>query len=491
MSTPMYSGWTMPRKEGLFGLTTSMTFAFLALVIVSIVVMGVGGLVPGVVFTALWVVGVIPLLMRYDGRTVYEMVVTRVQFAFLKRQGKTRYVSGPFSRVPGGRYRLPGVLSRTKMREYTSAGGRRFGIIHDPAKAYYTIIFRVWAQGDEAVDQNVIDDHIYHWGSYLAFLGQEGDVVGATAVVETIPATGNRVRNEVAQITRREAPALAQQVMVEAAQIQSRGRIEVESRLALTFKATTTERRKNWEDEAVVIAQRLPALAANLATAGLVVREMTPEEIIAYTRRAYDPSCQVDLERAGFTAQSHGVEWEDAGPAAAEQTPIYYKHDGAVSATWEMMEPPRGSVSDRILRPLLAPNEDVPYKRVAICYRPHTASAAAKIVDEDYSDALTAVRGSRKETASARMLNRVAATEQARQEEARGHGVSRFGILITITEPNEKEMPNAEAVMKSLSQQARLRIRRRYASQQISFAASLGVGVHLPENLTAAGMIQQ
>ena len=53
MSTPMYSGWTMPRKEGLFGLTTSMTFAFLALVIVSIVVMGVGGLVPGVVFTAL------------------------------------------------------------------------------------------------------------------------------------------------------------------------------------------------------------------------------------------------------------------------------------------------------------------------------------------------------------------------------------------------------------------------------------------------------
>lgn len=128
---------------------------------------------------------------------------------------------------------------------------------------------------------------------------------------------------------------------------------------------------------------------------------------------------------------------------------------------------------------------------MAICYRPHTASAAAKIVDEDYSDALTAVRGSRKETASARMLNRVAATEQARQEEARGHGVSRFGILITITEPNEKEMPNAEAVMKSLSQQARLRIRRRYASQQISFAASLGVGVHLPENLTAAGMIQQ
>jgi hypothetical protein len=51
-------------------------------------------------------------------------------------------------------------------------------------------------------------------------------------------------------------------------------------------------------------------------------------------------------------------------------------------------------------------------------------------------------------------------------------------------------LPNAEEVMKSLTQRARMQIRRRYASQQISFAAGLGIGVLIPEHLSATAKTQ-
>lgn len=485
-----YSGWQIPRSEGLFGLSTGATVGVICGAIISIICFATGGPLFGAIITAMWVCCGAPLLIRVDGRSLYEITVTRWQFMRLKKKGLTKYISGPLSKVPGGHYMLPGVLATTRLHEYTSPGGRRFGIIHNPQKNEYTIIFRVWPQGDEAVDQDVTNQNIFQWGSYLAYLGSEGDIVGATAVVETIPSTGQRVRQEVASITSPSSPRLAQQIMAEAADIQATGRLETHARLALTFTATTNERRRHWQDQAVVIGQRLPALASNLQSAGLVVREMTKDEIVQVAARSYSPARAEEIEQAAFTQEGHGLGWEDAGPGAAEQTPTLYKHDGAVSTTWEMREPPRGSVTDKVLRSLLAPNPDLPRKRVALCYRPHSAAEAAKIVDDDYSDALQAVRGSRKATPSAQAMIRLASTEQATKEEARGHGVSRFGILLTITETDEAKIPNADAVLKSLSQQARIKIRRRYGSQQISFAAGLGLGVLIPEHVSTAGMMQ-
>jgi hypothetical protein len=167
-----------------------------------------------------------------------------------------------------------------------------------------------------------------------------------------------------------------------------------------------------------------------------------------------------------------------------------------------MRTPPRGYVPQHVLRSLMSKNEDVPFKRVAICYRPHSGAEAAKIVDRDANNKREKVKQERqhRKTSRASSERDAAAADQARHAEALGHGLTRFGMLITVTEPapslredgsmSELKLPNAEEVMKSLTQRARMQIRRRYASQQISFAAGLGIGVLIPEHLSATAKTQ-
>jgi hypothetical protein len=62
--------------------------------------------------------------------------------------------------------------------------------------------------------------------------------------------------------------------------------------------------------------------------------------------------------------------------------------------------------------------------------------------------------------------------------------VTRFGALVTITEPLRGDLPRIEAITRDLSTQARLKIRRCYRYQSAAFAASLGCGVILPEHAT-------
>lgn len=498
-----YGGWTVPRSEGLFGMTTPMTVAFFIWIVVLIIGFQFLGIVVALIWVLLGVGAGVALMLRPQGRSIVEWVYLTMAFYKARKKGRTSYRSGPFSQVAGGRYRLPGALAKTQMHEGVTVGGRPFGMIHNPVTDEYTIVFRVWPQGDELVDATTADVWVDMWGSYLASLGSEGDVVGVTAVVETFPATGVTVRSEVTAMVSEQAPQLAQQIMVEAAQMQSTQTLAMDARLAITFKATTAVRRKEPKEQATELGRRIPLLLQRLSIAGLRAREMTHAEIVTVVKRAYDPGSQEDMERAATTAAGHGLTWADAGPAACEQTTAHYFHDGAVSSTWEMVEPPRGYVTSDILKGLLEKKADVPRKRIALCYRPHTAGEAASIVDKDAVDARQATKQERqrKGVASARKEQRELAAETARQAEALGHGLTRFGVLMTLTEPardldrdgvavGEDRMPNAEAVLKSLTQQARLLVRRRYASQQISFAAGLGVGVLIPEHLSAAAMVQ-
>ena len=125
---------------------------------------------------------------------------------------------------------------------------------------------------------------------------------------------------------------------------------------------------------------------------------------------------------------------------AAEEFFDRYSHDGARSVTWEMDTAPAGAVDEGVLRRLLAPNAEVPRKRVAIFYRPHTAADAVKIVDSDFKDALAAEQSGKGLTSAAATI-KVESTARAREEQARGHGLVRFGLLVTVTEPFDGDLP--------------------------------------------------
>lgn len=496
-----YGGWTVPRSEGLLGMSTGMTIALfpwlLGMIILPQISWGLAGL-----WLVVGLLVALGMMLKIEGRTLVEWIGLIVGFQKKKKKGLTKYSSGPFSRRAGGHYELPGVLSRFEVHAAQTSGAQEFAMLHYPDMDEYTVIFRVWPQGLGGVDIDTVNGWVDQWGAVLTGWGDDNDIVAATAVVETFRSSGMKVRNEVARITSADAPRLAQEIMVEAAELQSRQSIDMEARVAITIKADTEAKKRDWEIAATDLGRRVPQMMRGLRECGMEAQAMQEEEIVTFVKRAYSSSSQVDMELAAAEAGGHGVSWLDAGPESAEENLTSYVHDGAVSSTWEMKAPPRGYVPHTVLNALMRKNEDCAVKRVAVCYRPHGGAEAAKLVDQDANNKAEAVKQQRqrKKFASAKSEQDAVAANDARYAEAMGHGLVRFGILVTITEPapaltpagelTESKLPNAEAVMKSLSQRARLQIRNRYASQQISFAASLGVGVSIPEHVTGAAKAQ-
>ena len=193
-------------------------------------------------------------------------------------------------------------------------------------------------------------------------------------------------------------------------------------------------------------------------------------------------AAQADVEAAGEDIASTQT-WDKAGPISHLDCWDHYVHDAARSVTWEMDAAPRGAVLETGLEELLRPRPDVPRKRVAIVYRLHSAGAAAKMVDSDYRDALAAEQTERG-IASASASIRVANTQAARQEQAHGAGLTRFGVLVTVTDRLDADMPGIEASVQAMAAASRLGVRRCYGYQASAFAASLGIGLILPEHST-------
>ncbi|MCX5042499.1 hypothetical protein OG921_04845 [Aldersonia sp. NBC_00410] len=479
----LYTGWTKPRSAGLFGMTWATTLTCGVLVVVSMLTMMFAG--PKIGLGVLVVSGLIvtPLVWTREGRSGYEVSSLRVQWHRGRGSGSHIYRSGVFSEIPGGKTRLPGLLAPTKLYEGTDIAGWTFGMIHMPATHCYTVVLRAWPSGDEPVDQSVINGWVAEWGIALASMGQTSDVPQVAVVIDTIPETGNKLLGAVRRLIHPDAPELASETLYQSAEMHVSETVGLECRLAVTFTATTDARRKDPAEQAVEIGRRLPGLCAAMQTAGVALRPMPAAEVIAFVRRSFDPAAQLALEHADLAGNSHGLDWSDAGPVAAEERFDHYLHDGAQSVTWEMDTAPIGAVDEGVLRRLLAPNAEIPRKRVALFYRPHTAGDAVKIVDMDFRDALAAEQ-SGKGLAAASASIKVEHTGRAREEQARGHGLVRFGLLITVTEPLDGDLPAVEAITRDLAVQCRLKIRRTYRYQAAAFAASLGVGVILPDHAT-------
>lgn len=493
-----YGGWTVPRTEGLFGMTGAMTLAFFPWLLGMMLLPQVSWLLAGL-WAAAGVLTGVGLLLKVEGRTLVEWIGLTMSFRKKKKKGLTRFTSGPFSRRAGGHYELPGVLGRFVPYDCLTNGGQRFTMLHYPDRDEYTIVLRVWPQGVGVADTEVVDGWVDQWGAVLAGFGEDADVAGATATVETFRSSGMKVRNEVARVTSATAPTLAQEVMVEAAELQSNQSIDMEARVAITIKADSDVKRRDPDAMARDLGPRVPEWMKRLTACGMQTQAMNEAEIVTFVKRAYSSASQVDMELAGSDPEGHGVSWADAGPEQAEESLTSYEHDGAVSSTWEMRTPPRGYVPSSVLSALMRKNEDAPIKRVSICYRPHSGAEAAKLVDQDANNKSEKVKQERqtRKFAKAKSEQDAVAANNARYAEALGHGLTRFGILITVTTPadgsgdaRKSKLPDLDAVTKSLSQRTRLQIRKRYASQPISFAAALGVGVLIPEHISGLSKAQ-
>ncbi|MFD6548076.1 SCO6880 family protein, partial [Bacillus cereus] len=254
----LYHGWTKPRNTGLFGATWAATIIGFVLVISVMVTMMFAGFGTGVVVATIATVVAAPLVWSRDGRSGYEMTVLRMQWIRARRRKENIYRGGLFSELPGGKAFLPGIMAPTKLYEGEDAAGFRFGMIHMPAKHCYTVVLRAWPQGDEAVDQSLINNWVGEWGVVLAAMGQTSDIVAVVPVIDTVPETGNRLLAEVDRNTAPNAPALAQHSMYDLAESLPTEQVQLEARIAVTFRATTDARKKDPSEQAVEISRRLP-----------------------------------------------------------------------------------------------------------------------------------------------------------------------------------------------------------------------------------------
>ncbi len=481
MSPRMYGRWEQPRSAGFFGLTWGVSLLGLGLIIAvmvsfmitrSLQVTGLGLLCAAVVF--------VPLAVTRNGRTGWELLLLRIQFSRARSHGELTYRSGRFSRLPG-LAKLPGLLADSRLTEYETPGGKRFAMLHIRRSDHYTVIMRVIPRGKELVDQAQIDSWVDGYGQFLAAQSRGGEVVAVTAVLDNTVETRLKQSREVTRLIREEAPAFAKAVMREAAADSGGIGVRIEARIAITYRAIGKGGiRRDQAEQAREIGQRLQSVLSQLARAGLPATPLQAWEVLGLVRSRYDLAAQRDVEAAGPQIVDTQT-WDSVGPLAHQDRWDHYVHDGARSITWEMDGAPRGAVMEAVLEELLRPRPDIPRKRVALVYRLHSAAEATSLVDSDFRDAIAAEQTERGiSSASARI--RVGNTSAAREEQARGAGLTRFGLLVTTTDHLDADLAGIEASVKGMAAASRLTLRRCYGYQAAGFAASLGIGLILPEH---------
>lgn len=494
-----YGNWRRPQSPGLGGLGLLGTgvlmgglLAVVGLLCVSVVAAGVGVLVVAVVLA--------PLLVKdRHGRNGVQKLSARLAWAQGRSRGWRVYRSGPLGRARGGRFQVPGLGAAMTAVDARDGFNRPFVLLHHPATGHCSTVIETSPDGNDLVDEDQIDQWVAHFGGWLASLGQETGLVGASVTIETAPDTGHRLEREVNGHVDPGSPALARQVMAEIVEAYPAGSASITCRIALTWSRTAAfgGGRRSVEEMGIEIGNRLPGLTGPLAAAGAGSAEpMTTAQLAAAVRVAFEPSVHALVEEAG--AGNAGIEWADAGPSAHEETPTHYWHDGATSVTWAMSGAPRGLVFSNVLAKLLAPHREIARKRVTLLYRPHDAAAGAELVERDRRDAHFAAQASGRRRATARSVVSVQAAEQAAAEEARGAGLTRFGMVVTATvigtdrnDIDRNRVHQVESIVDSLGTTARIVLRRQWGSQAAGFLAGLPLGLVLPAHLKIPESIRE
>ncbi|MDH6700075.1 SCO6880 family protein [Streptomyces griseoviridis] len=475
-----YGNFRKPRTSGLRGLSlgaTMLLFAGLIAVVLTTLVSAYAALALGLVL----VVATAPLAVRdRHGRTLMQRGAVRLAWWRSTSAGGHLYRSGPTGRTGFGSCRLPGLAAESVLTEAQDGYSRPFAMITIPSTGHHAVVISCDADGAALVDEQQVDTWVAHWGQWLSALGAEPGLVAASVSVESAPDSGVRLQQEIAANTAAGAPDLATEMLREVLAAYPAGSAQIATRITLTYSgaARAGSPRRSVEDMALHIGTRLPGLTAGLSMTGAgTAVPMTATELAEAVRVAYDPTVSTLVEEAR-AAGGTGLTWDQAGPMAAQESWDHYRHDGAYSVTWAMTEAPQGEVFSNVLTSLVQPNRDIARKRITLLYRPHSRAEGARVVQQDYKNALFNAQQS--QIGQARDDAEVSAARRTTEEQAQGHGVIRFGMLITATVGSAADLPKAAAAVDNLAPAARIAVRPVYGSQAAAFAAALPLGLVLP-----------
>lgn len=489
-----YGGWRRPASPGVGPLKLIPTIAVMAGLGATLLVSMIAGLWWALAFAAVAAVTAGPAVVPYRGRTLYAEWSKAARWRRHVRRGRHLYRSGLAGVAPSGTRALPGLLAKARVWEAADALGRDFALVEIPAARQWAVVLRVAAQGGALVDTDTNDVWVASWGEYLALLGQEGGVVQAAAVVETVPDAGALLASHVATRVRDDAPTFARRVALAAAHELPVDVAETIGYVTLTFseRGLGIDHKpgaRGSEQTAAAVAEeigrRLPGLSVALKDAGASEGvPLTAAQLARRVREAYDPAVTAELAEAEAAGLPIHVSWDDAGPSAHDETATSYRHDSGLSRTYEALSVPPGVVRDSLMERLMGPVRAAPRKRVTLLYRPVDAGRTAETVDRDYKSAINRA-GRRKGLVHAHDSADLRAARQATEEEADGAGVVAFSLLVTVTVPDGPaqagEFDRACTTVERAGRGARFRLSPVRGAQAAAFAAALGIGLSLPD----------
>jgi hypothetical protein len=486
---PRYGGWHQVASPGVGPFGLFATVAGIAGLVAAFLAGTVAGPVVGLLLAVAAVAGVAPLVVHTrDGRTGYGAAAARVGFGWARLRRRSRYTPA----MLGGRVAMgwsgpcptPGLLARSQLRGVIVPLWEEVGVLRTRANRW-TVLFECPVPTADLVDPDTLAGWTESWGHWLASLPHQAQVHAATVTIETGPDNGRALAGEAARLHHPSAPALAGAFLDEVGATWPGQSLTSRVWVAVIFTTARPGSRPASPGQMCdLVTERVAGLCASLAraTGAGAAAPMTPGQLVALTRSAYDPDAAGMFDAADAQGIEHGLTWAQAGPVAADEAWDHYRHDGAVSVTWKMTSAPAGEVPATVLAPLLDPTPGLTRKRVTLIYRHHTAAEAARIADADLRTAASRA-GERRGQPRAEHAAALARARAAADDTAAGAGLTRLSLLVTATVASPAQLPAARGIVEQLGAASRLVLRPCYGSQAAAFTAALGLGV-LPSDVT-------
>lgn len=477
-----------PQTTGLGGLSMKVTILIGITFMVSMVFIWANQWKLAFMAAAIGAVLIGLVNLRVAGRSVASHMQLAWQRFRRNGRGENLYVAGQDSRIPGGRFSLPGVLARQELVSSEDSTGRPYAVAVDRANNQATVFFSLQLTGavdrtGEERDQNTAD-----WARFEAGLSLSGDVVSCVTVVANRPATGQLAEQEVRQQVKDDAPALARKIMGEAASMLSVGGGELEAHMALTFKI---DRIAGDDDDEFVrqMDYRIPNIYPQLSWAGIRAEPMDYEEVVSRAHTFFNPSSETLFEQIRVEGRQHHLDWENAGPTWALADNKLYAHENCRSVSWEMIEAPSSTFEDTALTPLARHNAHVPRSRMAMIYEPVPASRGMKMVEREHKDALVGMNSSKSITKIGATV-RAEETESARRAVARGAQMGLRSLLFTATMGPDEDINRVTSAVEQAGSQASIRLHQMTGMHDAGFELSAGLGVTPEMRGTTSGLLR-
>lgn len=502
-----YGGATRPQSSGLFGVGSAGFFIICAGGLFGLLCMLL--LSWKVAVPIFLLVGAGYVLLRVRNRrkqTMLQAAGIASAYSSGRRGGRTSYRSGPASPHPWGTTALPGVLANSELLSIPGAYGEDIAVIHYPRLGHYVAVLTSTPDGMDMRDPYQRNLQVGYWAAFQTRLCSMRELAGAQFVVEASPDTGARLRRDLAERASDTATEVELKAMEQVANTYPQASPSVQQWTALTFSSNLGHdgERRSQREVLKWLATRLPGIARDLSATGAgEVRAVTPEELCEEIRSAYDPTVASLLDSAALDGGAK-LSWTQVGPTTHEDQPWYYEHNGNISTSWLVTDPPQGEVYAGALRDMLEPAEGIDRKRFVLFLRPYDSARAQRLIAADKRTAnfnYNAQGGEKKAPDSVQAAYKLA--HQRGREHQKGSGLLDFAAVITATvcppppmvrtspeedwrsqeELLELRVARARSAIENMAASSQLAAQPAHKTQAWAFALSLPVGIVVENHL--------